>query len=113
MSHSPEIVWDGTVASNVSPGVPPDNVQAISNSYDGRGFHELIVALEDGNEPTGEAEITLYLWTGTRYSETGQSFLLDNNIGTIQRFDGGAIYAFEVSYNGAAPAWEIQIGYIR
>ena len=87
------------ILGNAVATVVPADTREIPNSLDGETALELVLVYyaDDGTETS--IEPSLYLWDGTAYQPTGQSYLLDED-GPQITLPGGRQYAL---YDAAGP----------
>jgi len=109
---SRNIIWDGsTAADSLDVGVVPAGVQVIRNSYDARGKMEMILGFDDTGAGS-ELGVEVHMWDGTKYSKTGQQFILRDGEENFVALDGGQFFAFVVDAGFAFGAWTLNVGYV-
>ena len=95
-----------------TPGVgdPPGTTKAITNSFDGEGQEKLSLVFHPVGGTTPTAEVTTYIWDGTKYQPTGDQFILDPVVNNFFEFNGGVYLAVAATITGSPTSWEIFLG---
>lgn len=106
------ITWTDDLATDVAPGSSPSTTRDITNSINGESYDAVCFTFSPtgGTDPT--AELELYIWDGTQYVRTGDSWVLNPAARNYLEIPARTYMAFDVTVSGAPTPWAVKYGVI-